>query len=452
MVIKSSLLFTLCALCSLGPGQIIAADNPKVSSLYPMMKITPEMYTKHITHRAGTRKIAPTPIESGSATNFVASRVDTVSTMITADTMGINLIGDMNLSACNGVYNWNQGNSGNCWVFASTAACSINMGYFTSMPQLFSPQWFDSDYFATTGASTTNGGDIFTFCEWYSTHPFFVPWTNTGASYVDAGNVNPSIPASSISTNPSVPFPSIENCEILTYNVGQAQAIADIKHNLDLHQAVVLTMLFPSQNDLINSFQTWWCTADEYTPWPAVDSFNGSEYGSEFNASWDGHMVCIVGYDNTNNSWLCLNSWGAPPNRPDGYFEFPQAMNYNDTLFPANNPFLNALPIQQYEFDAIQINWPWQTQWPGCQLTCQETTSTGVGGNTNYSYKNYVWTDQAGLAHAFLGTSSQRWGQIMHVDQPPTYNESTMVLNATSVDGQWTLIGAFGNGATVVKN
>jgi len=100
-------------------------------------------------------------------------------------TQGINLANRMLLTSCGGPKGWDQGQCGNCWVFGSTAAASIDDGVARGAPQLFSTQWFDSDYYATQSRSTCDGGDDTSFADWYNSHPKFIPWTNTGAGWTD---------------------------------------------------------------------------------------------------------------------------------------------------------------------------------------------------------------------------------------------------------------------------
>jgi hypothetical protein len=240
------------------------------------------------------------------------------------DTMGVDLSSHMNFASCGGKQGWDQGQCGNCWVFGSTAASSIDDGVASGTPQLFSTQWFDSDYYATVNQSTCQGGDDTTFASWYDSHANFLPWTNTNAGYADGnGPSTPAMPASSIAQSPSVGVGRITVTQIATSGVSQAQAIANIKSVLDKNQPVTLSFFLPSQG--WTDFDNFWDSDSETTPWASVDAYNGQSQAG-------GHLVCVVGYDDTNNSWLIQNSWGTTGGRPDGTFELSQTMGYGDTV------------------------------------------------------------------------------------------------------------------------
>jgi hypothetical protein len=248
----------------------------------------------------------------------------------------VNLSSHMNFAACGGNAGWDQGQCGNCWVFGSTAASSVDDGVASGTPQLFSTQWFDSDYYATGGGSTCDGGDDTTFAEWYNNNQKFIPWSNTGAAYADGnGPSTPATPASSISQNPFVGVTKIGVTQIATSSVSQAQAIANIKAILDNNQAVILSFFLPDAG--WTDFDNSWDSDSESTPWAGVDKYSGQGQDG-------GHLVCVVGYDDTSNIWLVQNSWGTTSGRPNGRFALSQTMNYADSV---------GSGMDQWEFDAF---------------------------------------------------------------------------------------------------
>jgi hypothetical protein len=276
----------------------------------------------------------------------------------------------MNFASCGGPTGWDQGACGNCWVFGSTAAASVDDGVASGTPKLFSTQWFDSDYYATDSQSTCDGGDDTTFADWYNGHPKFIPWSNTGAGYADGnGPSTPATPASSISQSPYVGIGKISVAQIATSSVSQAEAIANIKSVLDNHQAVLLAFFLPSAG--WTDFDNAWDSQSETTPWAGVDTYNGSTMDS----GGGGHLVCVVGYDETDSAWIIQNSWGTTNGRPDGWFELPQAMNYADTINYGGN-------MDIWEFDTF-VPTGWSNPSTGAPtITTQPANQTVTVGAT----------------------------------------------------------------------
>ena len=286
------------------------------------------------------------------------------------NTLGLDLATNLQFASCGGPAGWDQGGCGNCWVFGSTAALSVDDGVASGVPQLFSPQWFDSDYYATNSQSTCGGGDDTLFAEWYNNHPKFIPWSNTDAGYADGnGPSTPATPAASISQNPYVGIGAISVAQIATSSVSQAEAIANIKYVLDSHQAVVLSFFLPGAG--WTDFDNAWDSQTETTPWAGVDTYNGSTMDS----GGGGHLVCVVGYDDTDSAWIIQNSWGTTSGRPDGWFELPQAMGYGDTITDGG-----AMDI--WEFDTfVPTGWS-NTSTGAPAITAQPANQTVNAGAT----------------------------------------------------------------------
>jgi hypothetical protein len=343
---KPSRLLTLLALaCAAGMAR--GQDLPLRQPTHTIMHFSPEWMQSHHDRRVGL------PVIHHGRASGVPS---------------VNLAGNMNFTACGGPAGWDQGACGNCWVFGCTAASSIADGVASGTPQLFSTQWFDSDYYATDEESVCNGGGDTEFADWYNGHPKFIPWSNTGAAYQDGdGPSTPATPASAIAQNPSVGVRQIAVAQIATSSVSQEQAIANIKSVLDNHQAVLLGFFLPSEG--WNAFDNAWDSQSETTPWANVDTYSGSSMDS----GGGGHLVCVVGYDDVNNIWIIQNSWGTTSGRPHGWFALPQTMNYADTINDGGK-------FDMWEFDTF-VPTGWSNQATGAPvITTQPLNRTVNAG------------------------------------------------------------------------
>jgi hypothetical protein len=340
-------LLAMALACAAGP--IRGQDLPLCKHTHTIMHFTPEWVKAHHERRAG---------------------LPVIHSHRPGGTVGVNLSTNMNFASCGGPTGWDQGACGNCWVFGSTAAASVDDGVASGTPKLFSTQWFDSDYYATDSQSTCDGGDDTTFADWYNGHPKFIPWSNTGAGYADGnGPSTPATPASSISQSPYVGIGKISVAQIATSSVSQAEAIANIKSVLDNHQAVLLAFFLPSAG--WTDFDNAWDSQSETTPWAGVDTYNGSTMDS----GGGGHLVCVVGYDETDSAWIIQNSWGTTNGRPDGWFELPQAMNYADTINYGGN-------MDIWEFDTF-VPTGWSNPSTGAPtITTQPANQTVTVGAT----------------------------------------------------------------------
>jgi hypothetical protein len=368
-----------------GPG--FAAETAAPVAHHPIMHWSKDFKTAHRARRAAM-PFAPeaSADELYREINATAgANAGATADATTGDTMGIYLIPNINFANCSqgayssldvpastGVAAWNQNQCGDCWVWGSTAACSADYGVASGAAQLFSPQWFDSEYYAKESSyQCCNGGDSSLFASFYNSYPKFIPWTNTGATFVDGNGPTgaPAIAATAISTTPNVTVTGVTVSQISTQTVSQAQAIANIKAVLNNNQAVVLSYFLPGAG--WTDFETAWSDNTETTPWADVDKYAGTTMDS----SGGGHLVCVVGYDNTNSSWVVLNSWGTTTGRPDGYFELPQAMGYGDQMNDDGEMY-------QYEFDTYTVTgWP-STTVVAPTITTQPASQTITTGST----------------------------------------------------------------------
>ncbi|MDX8551871.1 S8 family serine peptidase, partial [Methanospirillum purgamenti] len=253
----------------------------------------------------------------------------------------------------------NQGNCGNCWVWASTGVIENALTVQNGIKDRLSIQYFDSNYnggSATTGAC--NGGWASTFANFYSTSGFkqVIPWSNTNAYYNDryacSYGCGAQTPASSISTTPNHPVTSISTSWLSTYSVSQAQAIANIKAQIDANKAVWWAFFLPDSSSW-SAFSSYWSGQTEAALWNP-DTYNNKVYGS----SGGGHAVIIVGYDDSSSDpnqryWIVLNSWGSNSGRPNGLFRLKMNMDYSGR---SSNGY------QSHYFSIFNVNYGASTQ------------------------------------------------------------------------------------------
>lgn len=73
--------------------------------------------------------------------------------------------------------------------------------------------------------------------------------------------------------------------------------------------------------DFTPFFNFWGSNSGNWDP----DSYCGLTNG----AYPGGHEVTVVGWNDTTDSWIVLNSWGIDSAHPDGTFKLRMDMNYN---------------------------------------------------------------------------------------------------------------------------
>ena len=228
----------------------------------------------------------------------------------------------------------NQGSCGNCWVWASTGAVEIAHAVNTGVKDRLSIQYFNSNFNGGTGSYwACDGGWDSTFANFYNTAPNkqMIPWSNTGADYADSscsGCMATKRPASQITITPNYSVSSMSTSVISTTGVGQEQAIANIKAQLNQKNAVWWGFWLPNST-FWSTFSSFWSSQPETALWNP-DPYNNIVYSS----SGGGHAVLIVGYDDTSANpdewyWVVLNSWGITSQRPNGLFRLKMKMDYS---------------------------------------------------------------------------------------------------------------------------
>ncbi|MFA4859281.1 PGF-pre-PGF domain-containing protein [Methanoregula sp.] len=281
----------------------------------------------------------------------------------------------------------NQGQCGNCWVWASTGVIEIEHSLNNSVWDRLSIQYFNSKFQNDTGDFACDGGSASRFSDWYSTDKSPIPWTNTNASYGDYypnPDYSTKVPISTIATSPAYTLNSVSYSVISTKGVGNSTAITNIRAALDAHKAIYYSMRLPSAG--WTDFSRFWrygLNESQFDPSP----YNGQEYGG-------GHGIVIVGYNTTDPLlpyWLVVNSWGTTTNRTDGTFRLNMSLNY-DAELNSSGTFIqqNTFFLLNPEFAANTAAPVVSRISPGSGMAAGGTavTITGIGftGTTNVTF------------------------------------------------------------------
>nr|WP_319377692.1 C1 family peptidase [uncultured Methanoregula sp.] len=280
---------------------------------------------------------------------------------------------------------WNQGQCGNCWVWAGTGvlAQTLNKSKNTYTP--LSIQFFNSNYMdgninmKKPHDWACTGGFPSTFAEIYNTGvnqsyeggPFAVPWSNYNASYKDAsvgsnGNVQTTLPKNLMTIRPNYGIDHIDAQKVLaTPSSNQTAAVENITLALVDGKVIFYSMYLPNK--------TAW---DEFDPefwgkqpdgiWD-MDRWNATDYNSSAGEG-SGHAMILIGYNKTdpapaNQYWIVQNSWGNPVNRSTGQYKLKMWMDYNATF--------NNTGWYTQEF------WVFNTSWKTDPTVSSITPSTG---------------------------------------------------------------------------
>ncbi len=251
----------------------------------------------------------------------------------TAAKLRISSAGDKDLSQYVPYFgnNRNQGSCGNCWAFAGTGLTEVSMAVQTGVTDRLSVQYLNSLYNGGTGSSwACCGGNLGYYTGFYSGTggKKLVPWSNTGASYVDGykscGSYPTAQPAAQIATNPNYPITSMSYGRIDTWTSDEL-AIANIKNALDNNKAVYVAFYWYDSTSNPERFQMFWS-------YDAEDAKFDPVAGAGTSGGLVGHAVMIIGYHDDGNGdgyWNILNSWGTRANRPLGTYHQDMYINYH---------------------------------------------------------------------------------------------------------------------------
>ena len=225
----------------------------------------------------------------------------------------------------------NQGSCGNCWAWAGTGVMEVTLDVENSVFDRLSVQYLNS---CKTDSWACCGGNLGSFASWYNGEGHAIPWSNTNASFVDAGQNcdtgSAQVSCGSIGTSPDYPIDFITDQTITTRGVAQATAIANIKNVLHQNRAIYFSYCLANNADW-NNFRTFWNTQSETVTWNPDFSCGHSWVPGDGGC----HAVLLVGYNDNNSAnpyWIMVNSWGtAGGGRPNGIFRLDMDMNYSCT-------------------------------------------------------------------------------------------------------------------------
>jgi len=286
----------------------------------------------------------------------------------------------------------NQGSCGNCWAWAGIACLAIDLSRQMGITDRLSVQHLNSCY---DGDYACCGGWAADVAGFYNDVGYALPWSNANAAYADGASAcadaASGLDCSLIGVSPSYPVDSMGTSYISTYGETQADAIANIKAEIDSGVAVWYSFYMPDSADR-STFHSFWRnqTEGEYIDMAYVDGH-----------AWDpssgvGHAVCCVGYDDTdpaNPVWIMLNSWGTRTGRPNGLFLIAMDTDYSSSMTYYGIPVPTALWAV---FDVV---------YPAATTTATTTTTTtaGDGSETPGDY-NGDGTAELALFRASTGS------------------------------------------------
>jgi len=247
-----------------------------------------------------------------------------------------------------------QGQIGNCWVWAGTGLLEIALNKQMNIKDRLSIQYLDSNYNGGLGSGWAGyGGELSYLVKFYNNNGKAVPWSNTNADYQDqaAGDNDPagsSVKPWEIGNLPYYPVYKLQEEVIPTNGVDNATAILNIKNVLHQGKAVWFAFYMSEMDDWY-SFMDFWAYQSESAVWNPNYSLG---------QTWDdgaGHAVLCVGYhDEPGDSyWVMLNSWGDNDNRPNGLFRLDMDdLDYSGIFYNGSEP------TSSFCFETVEVDFP----------------------------------------------------------------------------------------------
>ncbi|WP_321504895.1 PGF-pre-PGF domain-containing protein [uncultured Methanoregula sp.] len=288
---------------------------------------------------------------------------------------------------------WNQGECGNCWVWAGTALLAQSYYNHTGTSVPFSIQFFNSNYYngnigmTKPHAWACTGGNPDEFVRTYNAGldqaypglPFVIPWSNYNASYMDASNdgnktTTTVLPKNLITTVPNMGFSKITADRVLAPEPdNQTEAVRNITAALLDGKVIYYAQYWPDTANYTTWKDLWDNTPDGiYNP----DSLNGSTYNTS-SGEGSSHGMALIGYNKTDTDsskwyWIVQNSWGnSTTGRPEGQFRLKMNINYN-------GQFTDGDPIVQL--------WVFNVTWKTDPTVTGITPATGMNdGNVDFT-------------------------------------------------------------------
>jgi PGF-pre-PGF domain-containing protein len=279
---------------------------------------------------------------------------------------------------------WNQGECGNCWVWAGTALLSQSYYNQTGISTPLSIQFFNSNYEdGNIGRGKPNewactGGNVEEFARAYNAGldqtyaglPFVIPWDNYNASYLDRnndGNENTTsvLPKKLMTITPNMGFGRISAERAISKTpTDQTEAIRNITAALLDGKVLYYSQKWPDDKNY-SIWKNLWETEPNglYNP----DSLNGSNYNTS-SGEGSSHAMVLIGYNKTDSDdtqwyWIVQNSWGdSTAGRANGQFRLKMKINY-DARFTDNDP------VMQF--------WVYNVTWKTDPTVTSITPSTG---------------------------------------------------------------------------